>query len=297
MLYSMTGFGKGEVQGKNKKYMVEMKSVNHRFCEIFVRTPRDFGFIDEKIKVLVREKISRGKINVIVRQDDINDINEGSELLMIEINRSLAKKYVQEIRDLSKELKLKNDLSISNVTELPEIIRIEEKEEDSEEIFKVLMIAVYEAIEKLIEFRKIEGQKLEKDFINKIIQMRTSLDEIKRFAPLIPISYMKQLNKRISEYLDIKDIDEERIAQEVAIYADKCCIDEEIIRLESHLEHFEEELKKGDRVGRKLDFITQEINRELNTIGSKANDSDMTRSVVEMKSILEQMREQVQNIE
>jgi uncharacterized protein (TIGR00255 family) len=297
MLYSMTGFGKGEAEKGGRKYIVEIKSVNHRYCEIFVKTPRDIGFLDEQIRSSIRDRIGRGKLDVTVKQEYISQDLSSDTSSEVRINKAAVIGYIDAFNELCSEYGLVNDLKASQLIGLPDIAVMVKKEENAEEVFMVLMTALDSAVDKLISFRQNEGSRLNKDMKNKIKDMRIILDGIVRLAPLVPVIYMNLLNERIHEYLKVESIDEQRIAQEVAIYADKCCIDEEIVRLRSHLDHFGEELEKGGRIGRKLDFLTQEINREINTIGSKANDLNIVKSVVELKSIIEQIREQVQNIE
>jgi uncharacterized protein (TIGR00255 family) len=297
MLYSMTGFGKGEAEKGNRKYIVEIKSVNHRYCEIFVKTPRDLGFLDEQIRGYIRDRIGRGKLDVTVRQDytALDSLTESAS--EVRINKAAVKGYMDAFNELCKEYGLTNDLTASHIAGFPEVAVIVKKEENADEVFSVLITALESAVGKLTAFRQNEGSKLNKDMKSKLNDMRAILEGVVRLAPSVPVAYMELLSDRIREYFKVDKIDEQRIAQEVAIYADKCCIDEEIVRLRSHLDHFGEELEKGGRIGRKLDFLTQEINREINTIGSKANDLNIVKSVVELKSIIEQIREQVQNIE
>lgn len=293
MIYSMTGFGKGEVQKSGIRYTVEVKSVNHRYCEIAIRSSRELGFLDEHIKGHIRKRIERGKIDISITQD----VLDGSDLFEVDISSDIAAKYLEAANDVCRRLGLDNDLKASDILLLPEVVKIEKKRGDAEELFSVLRGALDEAIEGLLDFRGKEGERLKEDISSKIEAMGSLVENIEKLSAGMPVSYKEMLETRIKEYLVVDKIDEQRIAQEVAIYADKCCIDEELVRLKGHLGHLVKELEKGGRLGRKLDFMTQEINREINTIGSKACDIEITRTVVELKSILEQIREQVQNIE
>jgi uncharacterized protein (TIGR00255 family) len=293
MIYSMTGFGKGEVQKGGFRYTVEVKSVNHRYCEVSIRSSRELSLLDEHIKGHIRKKLERGKIDVAITQDVMDE----ADLFEVDISSDIAAKYLEAARDICSELGLENNLKASDLLLLPEVVKIEKKREDMEELFSVLSSALDEAIEGLLDFRSKEGERLRADIAAKILAMLSDVDSIEKLSVKMPLNYKTMLEARIKEYLAVDKIDEQRIAQEVAIYADKCCIDEELVRLRGHLEHFGKEMEKGGRLGRKLDFMTQEINREINTIGSKTCDIEITKTVVELKSILEQIREQVQNIE
>lgn len=295
MLCSMTGYGKGETTGPDGRYLVEIKSVNNRYCDISVRTPRELSLIDEPVKGYIKDRIGRGKLDVMIRYE--TEIGNGREALDIKVSKGAIKQYIQAFENAAGELEIINDLTLKNLIELPEVLRIDKKQTDIESIFNELKPALAKAVESLISFRQKEGKRLALDMRKKTGEMSVMLGMVEEKASLVPALYARLLEDRVREYLVSDKIDEQRIAMEVALMAEKCCIDEEIVRLRGHIEHFTKELDTGGRIGRKLDFITQEINREVNTIGSKSNDYEISKNVIEMKSIVEQIREQVQNIE
>ena len=295
MLYSMTGFGKGEARGNGRKYSVEIKSLNHRYCEVYVRLPGELGALEERIRAFLNDKIGRGKIEIFVRQD----ADGPGEQAMFEacMNKGVIKQYRESLAEIARELDIPDDTKLSALMLLPEAASIKKRPEDTEEIYLCFLPALSDAVEKLLRFRRNEGERLGNDISSKITEAGFHIRAIKEHAPEVPRNYLRLLRERLAEYPGIDKIDEQRMAQAAAVYADKCCIDEEIVRLEGHLEHFGKELENGGRIGRKLDFLIQEMNREINTIGSKANDLKITKRAVEMKCIIEQIREQVQNIE
>ena len=295
MLCSMTGYGKGEIAGEGGRYLVEIKSVNNRYCDISVRTPRELSLIDEFVKSSIKDRISRGKIDVMIRYE--TDTAGGPEPLEIKVSIGAMEQYLEAFKNAAGELDLKNDITLKSLIELPEVLRIEKKQTDIESIFIELKPALLQAVDSLISFRSKEGSKLAYDMKKKADEIADMLKMVAHKAPLMSVEYGKLLGERLKEYYLLEKTDDQRIAQEVALMADKCCIDEEIVRLRGHLDHFTKELDTGGRIGRKLDFITQEINREVNTIGSKSSDYEISKTVIEMKSIVEQIREQVQNIE
>jgi len=292
MARSMTGFGRGESARDGKKFTVEIKTVNHRFIDISIKCPRNLSFLEDKTRELILDKLHRGKIDVILTYEDNG---EGNNVAVADVN--LADSYVQAFQLLKERYDLKDDIGVSIFAKLPDVIKIQKREEDHELLWEILKEALSEALENLVKMREAEGANLKSNLLEKTQAISEKLEIIKARAPMVPVDYKEKLKERISLLLDKLELDEDRLAMEVALFADKCSIDEEIIRLESHLSQFRDTLESHEAVGRKLDFLVQEINREVNTIGSKANDLTITRAVIDIKSELEKIREQVQNIE
>ena len=291
MIKSMTGFGRGKYENEGRTYVVEIKSVNHKYSDISVRLPRFLNSIEDKIRKRVLEVISRGKIDVFITFEDYS--NKSSN---IRINKELAKEYIKELKELSDETGIKYDINVMDISKLPEILKIEE--DDNEEIIsKEIMIALDEALEKFINMRETEGKKLAEDIEKRIYFVEEKVKEISELSSTLVEDYISKLETRINEILKTTVVDEVRLAQEIVIFADKSSIEEEITRLNSHISQFLNLLKQSSPIGKKFDFIVQEMNREINTIGSKANCLEITNRVIEVKTEIENIREQIQNIE
>lgn len=292
MIKSMTGFGRGESQGENKEFLVEIKSVNHRYCDVFIKMPRLLSPLEDRVREAVSRSLSRGKIDVFVSFDDY-----GQDSKNVLIDEALAGAYIKAVGVLRDKYGLADDISVSLVSRFPDILKVEKAEEDLEKLWELLKVALDNAINALIEMRRNEGEELRNNLKERTNYMEEVVKGISLRAPEVVKEYKQKLENRIKELMEQKTIDESRLAMEVAIFADRCSIDEEIVRLGSHIGQMREALDMGQPVGRKLDFLVQEMNREINTIGSKANDLAITKEVLELKSELEKMREQIQNIE
>jgi len=292
MIRSMTGFGRGSAQGDGKEILVEIKTVNHRYSDIYIKMPRQISFLEEKVRYLVNKSLSRGKIDVYINYEDT-----GEDSKYVVFDESLARAYINAVQTLKAKFGLIDDISVSLISKLPDVLRVEKAEEDEEKIWDLLKTALEEALRNLIAMRESEGEGLKNSLLEKTFYIEKIVEEIALRSPDVVREYKQKLENRIKELTEQQTIDEGRLAMEVAIFADRCSIDEEIVRLKSHINQFREALNMQQPVGRKLDFLMQEMNREINTIGSKANDLAISRSVVEVKSELEKMREQVQNIE
>ncbi len=289
---SMTGFGRGEHKEKGKEFLVEIKTVNHRYSDIFIKMPRNLSFLEERIRSIISKSVSRGKVDVFVSFD-----NYGEDSKEVQLDETLAKSYTNAVKLLADKFNIENDVTASLISHFPDVLRVEKSEQDEEEIWGLLEIAVDKALYSLIVMRIKEGMELKKSLLEKVSYIETVIDEIKLRSPEVVKEYKEKLEARIKDLLEHQTIDEGRLATEVAIFADRCSIDEELVRLGSHLVQLRQTLDIDQPVGRKLDFLMQEMNREINTIGSKANDLFITKNVVEVKSELEKVREQIQNIE
>ncbi|WP_071395391.1 YicC/YloC family endoribonuclease [Bacillus tuaregi] len=291
MVMSMTGFGRSKKSTDSSSVSVEVKTVNHRFSEFYIRMPRQFNKIEDKIKKKLSSSIHRGRIEVYVTVE-----GEGIVDRKVMVDWELLDHYVQTIANIKQKYALEHGLSLQDLLSREDIIHIEEEESGDEELERVVLEAVEEAAHSVIEMRNAEGSALEKDISIHLHNFQDLVTNIIELAPTVVQLYRDKLTKRINEFVG-GQIDEARILTEVAIFADKADINEELTRLKSHIKQFGKILTFREPIGRKLDFLLQEMNREVNTIGSKANDSEIARVVVEMKSILEKMKEQVQNIE
>ena len=294
MIKSMTGFGRGEYTDGKRNITVEIKSVNHRYSDISIKMPRRYGFAEDKVKAAVKEKLGRGKVDVSIMVENIteNDIN-------IKLNQPIAGQYYDNLKALKEAFDLEGEISINLLATMPDVMKAIADVEDEAEITEAILIPVNQAAASLETMRRTEGEKLADDLIKKGKNIKALLDKIEERAPQVVKDYTARLRERMAELLDGSvSVPEERILTEAAIFADKCSIDEEITRLNSHLSQLERILKEGKEAeGKKLDFLVQEMNREANTIGSKANDITVTNYMLEIKSEIEKIREQVQNIE
>lgn len=292
MLKSMTGYGRTQKILNGRDILVEIRSVNHRYYEYSSRVPRTYSYIDEKLKSLLKQKVSRGKVDVNV---SINNI-EGRDT-EIAINKGVAEGYVNALRSVAVELSLDDDITLSKLIKLPDIFNVQKTPDDEEQVWNDVAEVAGEALERFIEMREKEGEKLRTDVLEKTSLILEMVSRVEEISPKTTENYRNRLYQKLSEILDGKDIDNQRIVTEAAIFAEKIAVDEETVRLRSHISQLTDLLDSGDAIGRKLDFIVQEMNREVNTIGSKAQDLNITKLVVDMKAELEKIREQIQNIE
>lgn len=293
MIKSMTGFGRGEFSDDLYSFKVEIKAVNHRYNDISIKMPKHISYLEEKIKGVIKKQIHRGKVDVYI---NLEYVEESSINVKVDIN--LAKSYKDALEQLCKELNLEDNIRINNILSMQDIIKTERKELDEDEIWTCLEGALELAVKDIMIMKVAEGQELQKDMVFHLDNIGEFLNEIEERSPTVVIEYKEKLRERLSNLLD-NDIvvDEDKINAEIVYFADKCNINEEVIRLKSHLKQFESILKENNPVGRKLDFLIQEMNREINTIGAKASDVLICQDVVEVKSEIEQIREQIQNVE
>lgn len=292
MIRSMTGFGRAEETVNGRSICAEIRSVNHRYYEFSARVPRSMGFLEEKLKGFLGESISRGKVEVTVTVTSA----EAADTL-IEINKKLAEDYINALRGVKDELWLTDDLSLTALMKIPDIITVKKAALDENALWEDVRTVCGRAAEKFVAMRETEGQKMKTDIEGHLLIISGIVSEIERLSPISVKRYHDKLYQRLCEVLEEKNIDEQRIVTEAAIFADKTAVAEETVRLKSHIEQLTQMLSQEGAVGRKLDFLVQEFNREANTIGSKALDLEITRLVVELKSEIEKIREQVQNIE
>ena len=292
MLKSMTGFGRCEMATDEYKISVEMKAVNHRYLDLSIKMPKKFNYFEATIRAQLKKYIQRGKIDVFISYEDYTD-----EKMSLKYNRSLAGEYMDYFRQMADELGIPNDATVMRLARCPEVFTMEQAPEDEEHMWQILEKAIGEAAEKFVETRTREGENLKQDLLGKLDYMVTLVDQIEERSPKIVEEYRAKLEDKVKELLEGSSVDEGRIAAEVVIFADKICTDEETVRLRSHIEATRKELTAGGSVGRKLDFIAQEMNREANTILSKANDLEVSDCAIALKTEIEKVREQIQNIE
>lgn len=289
---SMTGYGRGTVEESQLVYTVEIKSVNNRYLDLNVRLPRQISGLEDNVRKYIATKIARGKLDIYINQEKYNQ-----EDILVNIDESIADEYYRALKKLKDKFEFKEEISLELLLKYPDIISVQKKEEDLSMSWNVLVKALDEALDMLIEMRSKEGIKLGMDMEDRCNQIYKLVLNIEERAPIVVEEYRSKLIERVSEYLNDIDIDQAKLINEVAFYADKVNITEEIVRLKSHIEQFKNSILTNQPVGRKLDFLIQEMNREINTIGSKAGDLHITNLVVEIKSELEKIREQIQNIE
>ncbi len=292
MLRSMTGYGRGQAIGGGFDITVDIKSVNHRYFEFTARTPRQLAFLDEKLKTLIQSSVNRGKVEAVV-----TTVAAGGADPEIEINENVAKTYVDALRQMRTPLDLQDDLKLSHLLRFPDIFTVKRAELDEEAIWEAVSQAAAQALESFQAMRETEGSRLKTDLEGKIELVEGLLSKVEQKAPLLREEYYNRLYQKLKEILAGQDVDEARLVTEAAVFADKVAVDEETVRLRSHLHQFREFLDCGSPIGKKMDFLVQEMNRETNTIGSKAQNLEISRGVVEMKAEIEKIREQIQNIE
>ncbi len=292
MLKSMTGFGRSEYIDEKRKITVEIKAVNHRYLDCSIKMPKKLGFFEASIRTLLKDYIQRGKVDVFITYEDYTEDN-----FNLKYNKDMAKAYLTYLKEMSEEFGIENDVRVSTLSRYPEVFSLEETNVDEDEIWSDLDKVIREAAESFVQSRIKEGENLKRDLIDKLDTMLSYVDEIESRAPEIIEEYRKNLFDKVRDLLADSAIDESRILGEVTLYADKICVDEEIVRLRSHIGTTKDILTAGGSVGRKLDFIAQEMNREANTILSKANDLATSDIAINLKTDIEKVREQIQNIE
>jgi uncharacterized protein (TIGR00255 family) len=287
----MTGYGKSTLATDSREYQVEIKTINHRFADINVKMPRVLSYLEEDVKKEILKQVSRGKIEVFITYS-----NSSSENNEVKINTEIAKLYINELRNLAETEGLQSNIEVTEVAKFPDVLKIKSNNDD-EKIKEELLEVVKNATTNLVNMRTAEGEKIEQDLNNRINDIEAKTSEISKLSTGLIGDYVVKLENRIKELLKTEEIDKSRLAQEVVIYADKCSVEEEITRLKSHISQFRKMLENEGAIGKKIDFLIQEMNRETNTIGSKANNLEITNYVIEIKTQLEDIREQIQNIE
>lgn len=292
MIKSMTGFGRAESVTKERKIVIEMKSVNHRYCDINIKMPKKLNFFETSIRNYLKNYIGRGKVDIFITYEDYTENN-----VCVKYNQEIASEYVKYIQQMADTFELKNDLSAASLSRYPEVLTLEEQSENEEELWKDFVVVLDQAAKQFVESRTVEGEALKADLLEKLEGMLAMVDYIESYSPSLVEEYRSKLEAKVKELLEGAAIDESRIATEVTIYADKICVDEETVRLRSHIENTRAILLEGGNVGRKLDFIAQEMNREANTILSKANSLEISNKAIDLKTEIEKVREQIQNIE
>lgn len=293
MIRSMTGFGHGEVSNdKNQKVTVEMKSVNHRYCDISLKLPKKLAMFEANIRNIMKEYASRGKIDIYVSYEDLSET-----AVSLHYNQAMAAEYMQVFKKMQEDFGIETKITAEALAKYPEVVTLEEVQQDEEVWWELLEAALREAAEKFVETRTIEGANLKKDLLGKLDQMAADVAFIEKRSPQIIAEYRAKLEEKVKEFLEDSTIEENRIAAEVTLYADKIAVDEEIVRLQSHISSMTDVLESDESIGRKLDFMAQEMNREANTILSKSSDVDLADHAIELKTNVEKVREQIQNIE
>ena len=292
MIKSMTGFGRFEVTENNRKFTVEMKSVNHRYLDVNIKMPKKLNFFESAIRGELKNYISRGKVDLFITYEDYSENTS-----TVRYNKELAQEYFQYLQQISEDFGLDNDIRVSTLSKYPDVFTMEENNIDEEELWKSLQKALRGASEMFVQSRIHEGEQLKEDLLSKLDGMLVLVDYIAERSPQIVSEYRQRLEDKVNELLAGSTIDESRILTETTIFADKICVDEEIVILRSHIETTKKTLQEGGSIGRKLDFIAQEMNREANTTLSKANDLEITNHAIELKTEIEKVREQIQNIE
>lgn len=292
MIRSMTGFGRGEATSTLGKVSVEMKSVNHRYLDLNIKMPRKFNALEGEIRNYIKEHIQRGKVDIYVNYEDYSEEN-----VNIRYNHAVAKEYLAYFEQMQEEFHLDNDIRLSRLVSMPEVFTMQQAEEDEEGLWNLLKEALDSAVERFLIVRDKEGQQLKEDLLGKLAYMTELVNCVEKRYPDILADYRARLTAKMQDILSAASIDENRIAAEVVIYADKCCVDEETVRLKSHIRQVSEALDSDGSVGRKLDFLVQEMNREANTMLSKSTDGSLTDVAINLKTEIEKVREQIQNIE
>ena len=292
MIKSMTGFGRCEIQKESRKFTVELKSVNHRYLDVNIRMPKKLNFFETAIRTLLKSYANRGKIDIFITYEDISQAQ-----VSVKYNAALAAEYLKYLRQMEEEFGLENDVRVSTLSRYPEVFTMEEQSEDEEELWNGLKEALEGAFGQFVETRKAEGENLKKDILSKLDSLEKEIVFVAERSPQIVAEYRAKLEDKMKELLADTQIEDSRIAAEVILFADKICTDEEVVRLKSHIQHMRNTLEEKEGIGRKLDFIAQEMNREANTILSKANDLEVSNHAITLKTEIEKIREQIQNIE
>lgn len=291
MVKSMTGFGRAETNAEAYRILVEMKSVNHRFCEINIRMPKQFLSLEDKIKRVIASSVKRGRVEVFITIE-----GQGLSEKQVNVDWVLLSGYIQSLQQVKDTYQISSSIQISDILQLENVFFVTEEEMNLHELEDSLLENVHTATKQMVTMRSIEGEQLQKDIIEHVSHIENTALELQSYSPLVVEAYRQRLEKKLKEYVG-SVIDEQRLITEAAIFSDKADINEELKRIHSHIAQFTFSLKSGESIGRKLDFLVQELNREVNTIGSKANDAKIANYVVEMKACIEKIKEQVQNIE
>ncbi len=292
MIKSMTGFGRCEVLKDSRKFTVELKSVNHRYLDVNIRMPKKLNFFETSIRTLLKSYADRGKVDIFITYEDLSQSQ-----VSVKYNAALAAEYLKYLNQMAEEFSLDNDVRVSTLSRYPEVFTMEECSEDEDELWNGLKEALEGAFSQFVEMRTKEGERLKQDILLKLDLLSEQIRFIEERSPQIIAEYRTKLEEKMRELLEDTQIDDNRIAAEVILFADKICTDEEVVRLKSHIQHMKETLEESNGIGRKLDFIAQEMNREANTILSKANDLDISNRAISLKTEIEKIREQIQNIE
>lgn len=292
MLRSMTGFGRATYDDENRGFIVEMRSVNHKYLDLNIRMPKNLACLEDRMRKLIQDNISRGKLDIFITQ---NNYKSGDTVAVL--NEGLCDSYVDCLKAIKDRYQLRDEFSLQLISKFPDVISVVQKEEDVEAIWEALSKPLADALKMLAKMRENEGLKLQENINQRCNTIKSMVDEIEARSPIIIENYRKKLNDKLEELLGDSGIDQNRIAMEVALFVDKSSIDEEIVRLNSHIIQMMETLNLNEPTGRKLDFIVQEMNRETNTIASKTNDIEITKIVLNIKNEIEKIREQIQNIE
>ena len=292
MIKSMTGFGRCEVLKDSRKFTVELISVNHRYLDVNIRMPKKLNFFETSIRTLLKSYADRGKVDIFITYEDLSQSQ-----VSVKYNAALAAEYLKYLNQMAEEFSLDNDVRVSTLSRYPEVFTMEECSEDEDELWNGLKEALEGAFSQFVEMRTKEGERLKEDILLKLDLLSEQIRFIEERSPQIIAEYRTKLEEKMRELLEDTQIDDNRIAAEVILFADKICTDEEVVRLKSHIQHMKETLEESNGIGRKLDFIAQEMNREANTILSKANDLDISNRAISLKTEIEKIREQIQNIE
>lgn len=292
MIKSMTGFGRSEIVKGNRKISVEIKSVNHRYLEAGIKMPKKLNVFESRMRDLLKKYATRGKIDIFINYED-----DSESQVNLKFNQNIADEYMAIFNNMSEKYNLKNDMTVVGLARFPEVITMDEVQEDEEELWHFIEEAMKAALEQFVNTRILEGENLKKDLLGKLDHMEELVTFVEKRSPEIMKEYRSKLESKVKELLGDTTIDESRIATEVIIYADKICVDEETVRLRSHIEHARKCLNEEGGIGRKMDFIAQEMNREANTTLSKANDIEISNAAIDLKTEIEKVREQIQNIE
>ena len=292
MIKSMTGFGRCEIQKESKKFTVELKSVNHRYLDVNIRMPKKLNFFETAIRSLLKSYANRGKVDIFITYEDLSQSQ-----VSVKYHSNVAAEYLKYFKQIEEEFGLKNDVSVAALARFPEVFTMEEQAPDEKELWTALEEVIRRAAGQFVESRTQEGVQLRQDILDKLAAMDKKVDLVEKRSPEILREYREKLEGKVKELLADTQIEESRIAAEVILFADKICTDEETVRLKSHIRRMAEVLQENEGIGRKLDFIAQEMNREANTILSKANDLETSNLAIDLKTEIEKVREQIQNIE
>jgi uncharacterized protein (TIGR00255 family) len=291
-LKSMTGFGRSEISNDLYRLSVELKSVNSRFLDLNIKMPKKFNALEANIRNTVKEFITRGKVDLFITYETFSESGQS-----LRLNLELANEYLNSIRKISSELHLEDNVKVTNIALLPDVLTLSEESEDDEALWERLKPVLREALERFVTTRIVEGKNLQTDLLDKLSEMEAIVERIDQRSPEIAQTFEKKLREKLTELLGTSGIDESRIVQEVTMYSDKVCTDEERVRLHSHIKTMRNKLVSGGPVGRELDFLAQEMNREANTTLSKANDLIVSEDAIALKTLIEKIREQIQNLE